>query len=1532
MQEVGPSRYARPLARQIAPVLAALAGLGLPATARAKAPSIRNSATVVTAVRSGSVFVGFDVASMPGSAPVASIRWSSGNRWIARSCSILGAEMRFSGLATPGTGTPRLGDRSEVRVRMVGTSAYPLVSFRLDIAAFSEARWRSGWRNLAPVYFLRCSLPASADAKQLMYQHGILYPGPQLDPYPITMWPMRGSWTTRWSYAPAMGAAPIPVVGLWSPASRLFAAYDFQEARATDRSDAYIASSYCGGLPDHPGQFISLSVPYAREWTSITFPKAPTTVASRFRLVYSRDMPDNSDPNRFVIRRILKENRGSLPLAPRMNDMSWLRQGKAASQIRFLHDLGLSPTYPTAGTKPTLFAPYESCEKPFFDPGVVQLVAHQTGKAARYMVSVNDRAAIRALKDDVDFLLPRATTVRFGDDVCTVWNHPLQGQFKDMFGGASATSTQHMFNWGIASAMLWLNKVDPDPRYQPILDGMVRWSRHYLYDRAGMADLPWAVFSMAAGNAGEYLIDYYYAYRSDPQRAALAREALSLAETITWRNTYWYTGDPIGTDTKDPSFLLQAVNSSYWLGRVTWGEMGRIPEMAIRIYLETGDPFWKYLVRGCLENYHIGTRSADGDYVENLDMFGESGVSGGWGGNDFRWLAEPLGGAALQVDVGPRAALAFCNGNTACDIRGYRTASDGSPTFTISVDSAIPGAPTGAFDCMVTSPHRSLTGSPILLNGRRLPMDRYVIGSDGVNAMVRSVRAGDVVTIGTPADGPALAMAPDLPVRGVWSPAPSADFHCVDLRKLANSTMDTRWSAPWGSYRPGPHIGAGVAWCLIDPELNRSVGGVSLNRTVSVLAPGGRGPVALLVGFARPITGRALRVVTTGSNGRSATADLRIEDGIEVMKGNEWYEKSWSVRLFSVGGMDTGVRAISITAGAAARDVGAVLLAVTEPRSATGSAAIAGVAQQAERRRLVAAYHSIQTPTRRAPAPPKAWHVPAAPWRFVVRLDPGPAPRTDAIVRIREDIALLLKQVGVSGTPSSVQADACIVGAGKSAVRLPAQFIPDDPSTPLRGEVVLRVPGTWSRVATVAVYLRPGRAPGGAATVTRSAGSVTVETGKTRWGIRLTGGGMGPRITELSFGGGPNLLARAGQDEGFYHLCACHDNVTWYDFGALQADDAHLEMVDDGPLATTVRISNLRLYGDGPGIPFSGVGTPGQRSAAVKGDAAWYLRFYRNDSRVDGWVRYRITDPGTGWTRPIDVRLATRDRRAGQDGGTPGEAGRWASQGGVAMVALDERVDRFNVNPSYTREDGAVLSALLMPAYTIGVFTSDRWRTLPAQAEARLAAEGTITGIDQYGLEVRSGGRILANVPAETTAVDEQDVSATWHEVLPFTNLAWLGAGRPDVTSGLRVFTNTDEGVSTRTEQSGSVVIGPGTSSRGSRQEYFYFDVDDARARSMGPGRAFVAIEYLDTSHAAVALQYDSTDPLVRKSEVPGAFKEATPVLNTGRTGQWKIHVFSVPDARFANNCNGADFRLSISGGVQYIRRVGVAWPDQDRR
>ncbi len=87
--------------------------------------------------------------------------------------------------------------------------------------------------------------------------------------------------------------------------------------------------------------------------------------------------------------------------------------------------------------------------------------------------------------------------------------------------------------------------------------------------------------------------------------------------------------------------------------------------------------------------------------------------------------------------------------------------------------------------------------------------------------------------------------------------------------------------------------------------------------------------------------------------------------------------------------------------------------------------------------------------------------------------------------------------------------------------------------------------------------------------------------------------------------------------------------------------------------------------------------------------------------------------------------------------------------------------------------------------------------------------------------------------------------------------------------------------------------------------------MDDAFAYGLLGKPLVLFVTYRDAGCSSFAVEYDST---VNEGPLQGAFRPAGSTALTG-TGLRKTAEFRLPDCRFMNRCNGADFRLVAGGG-----------------
>jgi hypothetical protein len=207
------------------------------------------------------------------------------------------------------------------------TGWQPVVRFKLTLNNFNTNHWLGMFPDgPAPFHFLVCSMPTA----QVWHQRGWLNATPFADPFPLLLDVHTGSleisclWNRNWSYICPPGGHPIPMIGLWDPATNLYVGYDFQGARATDQSERYISTAYCwsqAGLTN----FIALAYPYGGvRYGQQVYPVGGEVLESWFNLQIDTDLAPTEDPNERFQTRLFTQYTNVLPQVPAMNDLLWI--------------------------------------------------------------------------------------------------------------------------------------------------------------------------------------------------------------------------------------------------------------------------------------------------------------------------------------------------------------------------------------------------------------------------------------------------------------------------------------------------------------------------------------------------------------------------------------------------------------------------------------------------------------------------------------------------------------------------------------------------------------------------------------------------------------------------------------------------------------------------------------------------------------------------------------------------------------------------------------------------------------------------------------------------------------------------------------------------------------------------------------------------------------------------------------------------------------------------------------------------------
>ncbi len=135
---------------------------------------------------------------------------------------------------------------------------------------------------------------------------------------------------------------------------------------------------------------------------------------------------------------------------------------------------------------------------------------------------------------------------------------------------------------------------------------------------------------------------------------------------------------------------------------------------------------------------------------------------------------------------------------------------------------------------------------------------------------------------------------------------------------------------------------------------------------------------------------------------------------------------------------------------------------------------------------------------------------------------------------------------------------------------------------------------------------------------------------------------------------------------------------------------------------------------------------------------------------------------------------------------------------------------------------------------------------------------------------------------------------------------------QPDKSQGLELRPSSGDGIWKTCKLIDVRAVVCAANPHSAQSRYLYFNVDDAFAYDLFDQTVLAEVTYRDGGCSGFRIEYDNTDPQAGLHE--GAFRPVDGVSIDG-TGRWKTAKFTLPQCRFMNRCNGADFRISISGG-----------------
>jgi len=164
-----------------------------------------------------------------------------------------------------------------------------------------------------------------------------------------------------------------------------------------------------------------------------------------------------------------------------------------------------------------------------------------------------------------------------------------------------------------------------------------------------------------------------------------------------------------------------------------------------------------------------------------------------------------------------------------------------------------------------------------------------------------------------------------------------------------------------------------------------------------------------------------------------------------------------------------------------------------------------------------------------------------------------------------------------------------------------------------------------------------------------------------------------------------------------------------------------------------------------------------------------------------------------------------------------------------------------------------------------------------------------------------------------------QDKSGAPSYVKDAANAAWTVLGKKPVEKGLALVYETGEGKHGPATKAGKEcwVAGENPASQDGAR-YMYFNLMNKAFKNSKTPKVDIIIEYLDEGEAEIGIAYDSSDQEFKLVDnyPMGTWKPTEDKIVLEDTGKWKTMTFHIEDARFENNCNGADFRLEVPGAL----------------
>jgi hypothetical protein len=405
--------------------------------------------------------------------------------------------------------------------------------------------------------------------------------------------------------------------------------------------------------------------------------------------------------------------------------------------------------------------------------------------------------------------------------------------------------------------------------YLAAIDQLFNWAQLFVWTRNEFADVPSSPFAIGGTLSTAFLLDYYFTFKNDVQRAANATLALHLANNILWRYLPIWAMDSDRSDgALDGAFLVEPNSGRDWAGLACANEVFWVIDSLTQVYVHTGDPRLRYYLRGVLQRwpalyqpfYHnsVADYGSD-DFTEGLGLFDGSGPGRGnryaYGSCQSLPLNEPVGNSTMRVIAGEQACIAFDRGDQSTDVTDYRAAGSGACSFRI-----VSGL-SRAFDVSFSYPFVNISG----LTVTRVRGGVTNVLTTGITRPTQSpsslhlsqLQNGDLITLGTVPPGTPTNVFDTTLVYNETNSLPTTNGYFVTLPLSGDFLLPQSWT----NLDSFAGIIPGLRWTYGVPYQQ------GLHAAASPTAVSAPGATAVLVAYAPP-----------ASNTLSGSLTLTLDD------------------------------------------------------------------------------------------------------------------------------------------------------------------------------------------------------------------------------------------------------------------------------------------------------------------------------------------------------------------------------------------------------------------------------------------------------------------------------------------------------------------------------------------------------------------------------------------------------------------------------------------------------------------------------